>query len=342
MQKPERVVISRTDSIGDVVLTLPLAGFLKSQFPGTQILFLAKNYTRDVVELSSAVDEFISWDEIEKFPSETEKIEKLKHLRADAIIHVFPRSEIACLAKKAGIRNRIGASGRFYHYFTCNKIVPLSRRNSALHEVQLNMQLLKPFFSEELPNLESIPGFYQIKDSFFKKNNTEKLLDAKKFNLVLHPKSKGSAREWPLEKYTELIKSLPAEKYKIFVTGTKEEGELLQDFLHENQEVVTNLCGQFTLKELIYFINGADGLVAASTGPLHMAAMLNKLAIGIYPPIKPMHPGRWAPVGKNAFYLVVDKNCSQCRNGAPCSCMNLIRAKQVVELIEKYDRKREE
>ncbi|HEY9113214.1 MAG TPA: glycosyltransferase family 9 protein [Bacteroidales bacterium] len=336
MKTPERIIISRTDSIGDVVLTLPLAGFLKSNFPKLHILFLAKNYTREVVELSSAVDEFVSWDEISQLPSEAEKVEKLKNLKADAIIHVFPRQEIASLAKKAGIRNRIGASGRLYHYFTCNKIVPLSRRNSNLHEAQLNLQLLKPIFKDEIPSLDSIPDFYQIKKPFVKNNNFDEILDPKKFNLILHPKSKGSAREWPLEKYAELVEILPKDNFKIFVTGTIEEGELIQDFLVKNKNSITNLTGKFTLIELISFIAQADGLVAASTGPLHIAAMLDKLAIGIYPPIKPMHPGRWAPIGKNAYFLVAEKDCNKCRKGGECSCMNMVNTKQVKELIEQY------
>lgn len=336
MKIPERIIISRTDSIGDVVLTLPLAGFLKSKFPKLHLLFLAKNYTRDVVELSTAVDEFVSWDEISQLTSEAEKVEKLKNLKADTIIHVFPRKEIASLAKKAGISNRIGASGRLYHYFTCNKIVPLSRKNSSLHEAQLNLQLLKPFFKDEFPGLNAISDFYQIKKSILKDNQFEAVLDSKKFNLALHPKSKGSAREWPLEKYAELIEILPKDKFKVFITGTKEEGELLNDFLEKNKNSVTNLTGKFTLKELISFIAQADGLVAASTGPLHIAAMLDKLAVGIYPPIKPMHPGRWAPIGKNAHFLEAGIVCSKCRKGGNCTCMELVLAGEVKEIIERY------
>ena len=62
-------------------------------------------------------------------------------------------------------------------------------------------------------------------------------------------------------------------------------------------------------------------MVAASTGPLHIAAALGKYVIGIYPPIKPMHPGRWAPIGKNASYLVLDKKCNKCRNNSHCDCI---------------------
>ncbi|RYG01290.1 MAG: glycosyl transferase family 9, partial [Chitinophagaceae bacterium] len=42
---PENIIISRTDSIGDVVLTLPMAKIIKQQFPDCRIAFLGKEYT---------------------------------------------------------------------------------------------------------------------------------------------------------------------------------------------------------------------------------------------------------------------------------------------------------
>ena len=43
-------LISRPDAIGDVVLTLPMAGRLKQLFPGCRVLLLGRNYTRAVAE----------------------------------------------------------------------------------------------------------------------------------------------------------------------------------------------------------------------------------------------------------------------------------------------------
>src|SRR5688572_1716368 len=103
MQKdPERIIISRTDSIGDVMLTLPCVGLLRQRFPACRIIFLGKSYTRAVIEACEHVDEFVDWDEL-KLKTGNEKYETLKRLNADAIVHVFPRKEIAKLAKAAGI-----------------------------------------------------------------------------------------------------------------------------------------------------------------------------------------------------------------------------------------------
>ena len=66
VNKPQKIVISRTDSIGDVVLTLPLAGILKEKFPEAQIVFLGNSYTRPVIRCSQFVDEIWEWDKLSK------------------------------------------------------------------------------------------------------------------------------------------------------------------------------------------------------------------------------------------------------------------------------------
>jgi len=318
-----KIIISRTDSIGDVILTLPLAGIIKEKFPDSEIIFLVKNYTRDIVEASSHIDQFLNWDEIQKCDP-SEQIEKFKEIQADVIVHVFPVAEIAHLAKKANIPVRIGSTGRLYHYFTCNKLVSISRKRSDLHEAQLNLKLLKPILENCDFELNEIPIYYGFSSNDVLPDDYQKQIHPDKFNLILHPKSKGSAREWGLKNFGSLIEMLPKDKFQIFITGTKDEGKLVKHEILDKYPEVTDMTGKLTLKDLISFINSADGLIAASTGPLHMAAALGKVALGIYPPIRPMHPGRWAPIGPNAGYLVENKVCSKCRKHTQCECMESI------------------
>jgi ADP-heptose:LPS heptosyltransferase len=134
----KKIILSRIDSIGDVILTLPVAGALKEANPDIEIVFLGKKYTRDIVSTSVHIDSFLDWDEIREF-SEPEQIRVLKTINADAIVHVFPVKEIAHLAKRANIPLRIGTTGRLYHISTCNKLLPVSRKKSDLHEAQLNL-----------------------------------------------------------------------------------------------------------------------------------------------------------------------------------------------------------
>lgn len=314
------VIISRTDSIGDVVLTLPMAGYIKRHFPKSKVIFLGRNYTRDVVGLSEHVDEFISWDETKVLP------------KADVIIHVFPLKEIARAAKKTGIGLRVGTTNRLFHWGTCNKLISLSRKNSDLHESQLNIKLLCFLDIPTEIKLDEIKSLYSFTKAEPLSEDWLKQIDKTKTNVILHPKSKGSAREWGLENFSELINSLPENKFKIFISGTKEEGELCKA-LFEKHKNVTDLTGKLNLKQFISFINNADALVAASTGPLHIASALGKKAIGLFAPMRPIHPGRWKPVGEKTKYLVLDKDCSDCRKTKDCHCIREIKSKQIVDLL---------
>jgi heptosyltransferase-3 len=330
---PEKIIISRTDSIGDVVLTLPMAGVLKSMLPGIKIIFLGRRYTRPIIEASVFVDEFVNWDEIEKLGFEEQR-ERFSALSADCIIHVFPDSAIARLASASSIRYRIGTTNRFYHWLYCNKLVSLSRKSSNLHEAQLNLKLVEPLIGKKEFLLAEIPAYYGLNNIQPVPSHFAELLDKSKFNLILHPRSKGSGREWRLENFSSLIKLLPKESFKIFISGTKEDGEALKDFLTANKNEVTDITGQMNLPTFISFIKNADGLIAASTGPLHIAAALGIYALGIYAPMRPIFPQRWAPVGDKASYLVKDAICNDCKKTLQCHCMNEVTPAQVFRVVK--------
>ncbi len=336
MPEPLKIILSRTDSIGDLILSLPMAGLIKEHLPDAQVWVLGKSYTRAIVSLSEYVDGFLNWDDIKAMPSETERIVFLKSIKADAFVHVFPVREIAVLARKAGIRMRIGTSGRLYHYLNCNHRPRFSRRRSNLHEAQLNLKLLRPLGIKLDLKPEAIYPYYGFTKVGALSEEFAELLDPNKTNLIIHPKSKGSAREWGLDNFARLLQILPEEKYKVFMTGTEHEGQLSRPALADKFPSLIDVTGKMNLEQLIAFIHQADGLIAASTGPLHIAASLGKWCLGIYPPIRPMHPGRWAPLGPQAHYLVEEKPCEDCRKTQQCACMENITAETVKLKLEAY------
>ena len=333
MQTNPVIIISRTDSIGDVVLTLPLAGIIKQYIPGSTLIFLGRNYTKEVIGLSQHVDEFISYDAILKLP-ESEKIAAFKKLNATHIIHVFPVKEIAILAKKASIKNRIGTTNRLWHWFTCNIKISLSRKNSDKHEAQLNTKLLEPLGIHKEFSLDELASFYGFTHLPVLEKQYADLIPSNTTNIILHPKSKGSAREWGLDNFSKLIRELDKNTHTVFISGTAQEGELLKDLITQHPEAV-DLTGKLSLQQFIAFINACDGLVAASTGPLHIASALGKKAIGLFAPMRPIHPGRWKPIGKQAGYLVLDKNCDDCRKTRNCHCIREIQTDDVIKLIDR-------
>jgi len=299
------IALSRTDSIGDVMLSLPMTGIIKREWPNTRILFIGRGYTEAVIRCCEHVDSFLDYDELKQLSS-SERTLALKTEKIDAFIHVFPRSDIASWAKKAGIGIRVGTGRRIYNLWNCNYKTWFSRKKSTLHEAQLNALLLKKLdlpFQFSSSELAAFSGFNHLP---VLPQKVEGLLEDGRKKIVLHPKSRGSAVEWSIDNYAILIGRLEKEGYQIFITGTEAERALIgTDFPWDNPSL-HDLTGKLSLTELIGFIAHCDALVAASTGPLHIAAACRILAIGLYTPQRPMHPGRWSPIGSNVKVLTAN------------------------------------
>jgi ADP-heptose:LPS heptosyltransferase len=203
-----------------------------------------------------------------------------------------------------------------------------------LHEAQLNFKLLAPLGIKDNFALDLIKEMFAFTKINPLEQNILSLIDKNKINLILHPKSKGSALEWEIPRYIELIKLLPKEKFKVFVTGTIHEKIFLSDIFVQQPEVI-DMTGKLDLSQLISFINSCQGLIAASTGPLHIASILNKNVIGLYPSVRPIHPGRWAPIGENAHFITAKMFCENCRTKKNCDCMSTILPQEVAEILLK-------
>ncbi|MGM0478332.1 MAG: glycosyltransferase family 9 protein [Bacteroidota bacterium] len=305
------IVISRTDSIGDVILSLPLCAWIKEKFPQCSVIFLGKKYTRPVLECFAAIDEIKYWDDIAQQPEQS-IVSEIQSWKVEAFVHVFPDKRLAKIVRKAKIPLRIGTSHRAYHLLTCNRRPNFTRRQSTLHEAQLNFKLFDVFGMESVPDLHCIQRW--LTAHFNPKAGLDpargKLLETDRKTIILHPRSQGSAVEWPMEKYAELALQLVGKYFRVFFSGTEPEGESFRDMLPAHPEII-DISGTMPLDEFIAFIDRCDGLVACSTGPLHIAAILDKKAVGLYTTIRPMHPGRWAPVGASATTITAPEKKSK-------------------------------
>jgi ADP-heptose:LPS heptosyltransferase len=102
------------------------------------------------------------------------------------------------------------------------------------------------------------------------------------------------------------------------------------------QPNVTSICGKLTLDQLAAFIAACDGLIASGTGPLHMSAALGQRTLGLFPPLRPIHPGRWAPIGTRAEVLCIDKVCAGCKDPSACACMRAITPQMVADVVDRW------
>jgi len=325
-----RILICRTDNIGDVVLTLPLAGYLKQHFPGVKVDMLCRAYAAPVVKCCRFVDRTLSLEELD--------IDRLfQHEQYDTVIFAFPHRALSWAARRAKVPNRVGSSHRLVHWLTCNRLAHFSRVRSRRHEAQLNFELLKPLGIDHIPALHDIAALYGLQAP--RSAEVAELLRGAAFNLVLHPKSNGNGREWPLERYTELAAKLAGDPgIAIWVTGSRAEGELLARDAPAllAQPNVRNLCGRVDLHGLVALIGMADGLIASGTGPLHVSAALGRNTLGLFPPVQPIDITRWGALGTNAMSLSGERQCDSCTGAQHCVCMAAIGAAQVAQVVEQW------
>lgn len=323
---PKKILLSRTDSIGDVVLTLPLCAYIKEKSPSTTIVFLGANYTKPILLACPFIDEVWDWKDLEKL-SETERTNQIKGAQFDACIHVFPRKEIARWMKMAKIPVRVGTSHRSFHLLNCNKRVSFTRKNAVETEAQLNFHLLRPFGVKSLPSLMEINKTEVLSPAL--SNVPFELTDGPK--VVLHAKSQGSAVEWPTTKFAELTNALIQEGITVYWTGTEKEGELIRPYIPKSANCV-DTTGKLSLEQLMGLISNVDALVACSTGPLHIAGALGTKAIGLFSPRRPIHPGRWQPLGEKSRTLT-SRNACPCKSKEECTCIEAIDVQTVLNAV---------
>jgi heptosyltransferase III len=330
MNVPRTIILSRPDNLGDAVVTLTTAGWIKHHAPQTRIIALVKQYTLPIWTNCIHIDAVITLDELER-KGDRGAAEHLRSLKADAIVHVFPHRAVARWAKAAGIPRRIGTGHRWWHWFTCNERVSFSRKRSLLHEAQLNIKLLAPFGIPMPADVKAlVPHIGLVAPPASEK--VKRLIRADRRNMIVHP-LKGSGVEWGLSNFAELIRSLDPAVWHCIITGTADEAQRYHPQLPVDLPHVTDAGGQLDLEELLQLMPWCNGLVAASTGPLHMAAACGIRAIGLFSMMRPIFPARWAPLGVDAHYLVNDPNCEQCASGKRCDCITRIPPSRVKELL---------
>lgn len=319
MSVPGNLLIVRNDRLGDAILALPTIPILKFKYPDAGIIFLASPPAAPLMKCVRGIDAVISaWDH--------DRHDISSELREHNIQTAYcfrPTYFNARSLKRAGIPSRIGTSRRWYSYLF-NKRVPVGRRESNRHEVDLNIELIDAL---ALGGKPSFPEFDFPADEI---DHTESLLADAGFQgkgklVIIHPGSGGSAKEWHPRYFKELADRLQHElSAQVIITGGKNETGICSQVAGDRHP---NLAGKTSIIALAAIIQQADLLVSNSTGPLHLAVAAGRKVIGLYPPVKDCLPSRWGPYGHLDWAVIPDVPlCRKCHPGefSACSCMEKI------------------
>ncbi len=338
MIEPKNLLIVRTDRIGDVILSLPLASIIKKHLPNCKITFLVRQYTKALVENHPFIDNIILLEEKNGKIPLTSNIKKISRYKFDSAVIVYPTFITALIIFLSRINNRIGTGYRWYSFLFNQKIYE-HRKYAEKHELEYNVNLLTKFGIKEDVNPDNIS--FNLKPNSESLKNIEKILSESEINtnepiIIIHPGSGGSSVDLPLEKFKLLTEKIADELTgNIILTGSSSEKELCENL--RVKPGILNLAGKLNLSGVIALISRCSIFIANSTGPIHIAAALDKYTIGFYPRIPACSEQRWGPYTNKKVIFSPKIECSNCTREQcnSLNCMNSIEVNDIFFETEK-------
>ena len=338
MIKPENLLIVRTDRIGDVILSLPLASIIKKHLPDCKITFLVREYTRPLVVNNPYIDNILTLEEKNGKISLAANIRKVSKNNFDSAVIVYPTFLTALIIFLSRIKSRIGTGYRWYSLLFNLKIYE-HRKYATRHELEYNVNLLQHFGIEEEVNPGNIR--FNLKPDEESLKRIEGILSEAGINsdeplIIIHPGSGGSAVDLPIEKFKFLVeKIINGLTRNLILTGSASEIGLCENI--KVKPGILNLAGKLNLAEMIALVSKCSIFIANSTGPIHIAAALGKHTVGFYPLIPACSAKRWGPYTDKKIIFSPQIGCLNCTREQciKLDCMNSIEVSEVFFGIEK-------
>ncbi|KAF0153628.1 MAG: glycosyl transferase family protein [Ignavibacteria bacterium] len=283
-KKQKRILIVRTDRVGDVCYITPALRELRRTFSDAYVAALTQPHTSNLIKNNPNVDAIIVDDLAkESFWKVVKEIRKHKFTHA---LLMQPTERAAYQLFFAGIPYRVGVGRILYEVITFMRSVSRNKYIPLRHEADYCMDLARKIgvvtdnlkleiFLTELEKDEA-------KIFFDKKGIAETELKA-----FFHFGSLGSAPHWNEEKYFSLIQKFcdaySYEKYRVILTAREMSQEFREKISTLNNSRIHDISSEIgDLRDMIKIISQADLFFAPSTGPLHIADALNIKCVGLF------------------------------------------------------------
>jgi lipopolysaccharide heptosyltransferase I len=303
--EPGRIALVKLSSLGDVVHALPVAATLRAAFPGAYLAWLAERREAALLRGHPALDAVIPVDTRAWRRARTPRAalaaagavtELARHLRGGAFdvaidLQGLVKSGVLTAATRAPLRIGFAAAAcreRPAAWFTTTRVAPPADR----HVVEQYLALLGPL-GVGAPRLE-----WALPSEAAAEARVEEWLGAaglkpRRRLVVLNPGAGRAAKRWPPERFGALARRLGDEAgaAALVVWGPGEEDTARTLVTHAGGGAA--LAPPTDLSALLAVLRRASVVVAADTGPLHLAAALGTPCVGLYGPTRAARNGPW-------------------------------------------------
>ncbi len=292
-----RLLITRTDKLGDFMLTWPALADARAALPDAQIDVLVAPAVEAVARACPFIDDVI----VDAGGSLLRLRTKLRERSYDSAVALFSTARVAQALWGAGIPYRLAPATKLHQLFF-NQRLKQRRSRSTKPEYEYNRDLIRQLLVDHTvaePEERPSPPFWRLDPGDLNKTadnlratygipNDAQLI-------IIHPGSGGSARNLSIEQYALLANQLRS-KRPLFILVTAGPGEA--HLAHVLKAAITqHSAAVYESKEgLVAFAHvlaQAALYVSGSTGPLHMAGALDVPTLAFYPRRRSSTSLRW-------------------------------------------------
>ncbi len=315
LKHPPRILITRTDRIGDLVLSTPVFSEVRKKYPNAHLACLTFLENREIVEGNPALDEVILYH---KRGSEKGWLGqlcfalKLRRHAFDLVIHLHATNRVHLAAWIAQIPVRIG--WRRKCAWTLTQSLADFKKEGRMHEAEYNFELLK-LIGVERP--KSLIPFFPVSER--SRVSLEELLKSLGVSserpwVVFNPSASCPSKIWPAEKFGALAQKIrgtwPVELLSIGSRRDRLQNQRMQEF---SKFRIHDLSGLLTLGMLGALFDRAALLVSNDSGPVHIASARRTPVISIFGRKQAgLSPERWRPLGEKHQVVWKDVGCPEC------------------------------
>jgi len=335
----KRILVIRTDRIGDVVLSTPVIKNLRDNFPQSFMAMMVSPYTKDIVEGNPYLDEVIVYDKDKKHKSVFSTLRfarSLKKYRFDLAIILHPTNRAHIISWLAGIPRRLGYVKKMG--FLNTDRFEEKKYLGEKHELEYNLDLLRYLGIEPQDKTLFVPIHKEAEgkiDLFLQKHGIKN-----NDFIVIHPGASCPSKIWSPQNFAKVCDALVKRNNSriLIVTDKKDAGlgeEVAQNMAHKPVLAL----GEFSLSELAAVLKRACLVISNDSGPVHIAVAAGTPVISIFGRKQPgLSPKRWGPVGKNDIVLHKDVGCLECfAHNCKISfkCLEAITPEEVLKAVER-------
>lgn len=348
----KKLLIVRTDSIGDFIIFSPAIKYIKEIYPDYTIYLIANKSISDLLLLFPEIDNYIPLD-IRKFTFNffyyLKIILKLRKLKFDIVLNpIFSRSIFSDELVQASIaKEKIGFLGdtnnipgfirdknnKFYTKLI--KFVPQKDTILELYKTKIFLENLNHKYKNKITLNELKPNIKVPREYIEKAKETLRKNNWQGSNyVVVHPGAGQFYRMWPIERFVEIIKFLKEKNYEIVITGDKNDKWII-DYIKLKVPDVIDLISKTDLLVVAGVLSLAKFYFGSDTGILHLAAAVNTPTICI---LGGGHFGRFFPYGNTLKNRIIyDKNMKCKNDNWECAKNNIKQAAPCIDAITTKD-----